>query len=270
VVAFSGDNCNSLVGMGAAAPGVTVISLGTSDTYFAATSEPKTDPNGYGHVFGDSLDGYMTLVCFKNGSLARERVAQKVGYASPTGKTDESGQPLYKYDWDRFSAAIIKETQPGNGGKWMLPYFDPEITPLILNPKVELFGGLSLDAADAPAACRAVVEAQAISMKIHSAWIPAAPKRMLITGGGSQSEGLAQVLADVFGKEMHDLKVPKSAALGAAIRAAICAGGASPDIAKSFAKTGKVYSPNPAAAAAYVELEKRYSLALRDRTELKK
>ena len=44
VVAFTGDNPSSLVGMGASRPGTAVISLGTSDTLFAAMAKPRTDP----------------------------------------------------------------------------------------------------------------------------------------------------------------------------------------------------------------------------------
>jgi xylulokinase len=273
VIAFSGDNCNSLVGMGSAEAGTAVISLGTSDTYFAAASqgasEPITDPNGFGHVFGDSLDGFMTLICFKNGSLARERVARAVGMAKEVpGKSDESGQPVFSYDWDRFSDAILNESAPGNSGKWMLPYFDPEITPRVLKPEVKLFGGLQLSPADAPAACRAIVEAQALSMKLRSAWI-GAPRRLLTTGGGSRNPGLSQVLADVFQREIADIEVPKSAALGAAIRAAVCAGGASPAIARLFAKSGsKVFKPNAAATAVYEEHAARMLDALGDMKSL--
>jgi xylulokinase len=52
-VLFTGDNPASLVGMGATSPGNIVISLGTSDTFFAAMPGPKTDPKGFGHVFGN-------------------------------------------------------------------------------------------------------------------------------------------------------------------------------------------------------------------------
>ena len=72
IALFTGDNPASLVGMGATTPGNVVISLGTSDTFFAAMPGPKTDPNGYGHVFGNPAGGFMSLICFRNGSLARE------------------------------------------------------------------------------------------------------------------------------------------------------------------------------------------------------
>ena len=71
--------------MGASSSGKVVISLGTSDTFFAAMKDIHTDPNGSGHVFGNpskfcSLENagnnnnvgsqtkYMTLQCFLNGS----------------------------------------------------------------------------------------------------------------------------------------------------------------------------------------------------------
>jgi xylulokinase len=74
VLAFTGDNPSSLVGMGATEPGTAVISLGTSDTVFAAMRAPRTDPRGYGHVFGNPAGGFMCLIGFANGSLAREEL----------------------------------------------------------------------------------------------------------------------------------------------------------------------------------------------------
>merc|ERR1719183_2546274 len=79
VVVFTGDNPSSLVGMGASSPGKVVVSLGTSDTFFAAMDKPHTDPGGCGHVFGNPTGGHMTLQCFTNGSLARDKVRTQVG-----------------------------------------------------------------------------------------------------------------------------------------------------------------------------------------------
>ena len=39
----------------------------------------QTDENGEGHVFGSPTGGYMTLICFKNGSLAREKIRELYG-----------------------------------------------------------------------------------------------------------------------------------------------------------------------------------------------
>ncbi len=174
VIAFTGDNPSSLVGMGATEPGTAVVSLGTSDTMFAAMPAPRTDPKGYGNVFGNPAGGFMALCCFANGSLAREEVAKRC-----------------KLGWDDFARAILEGTQPGNGGNMLLPYFVPEITPRLPAPAERWFGSPDFVAGkDAAAAARAVVEAQALSMRIHSAFIGQPPARILVTGGASKNPGI--------------------------------------------------------------------------------
>jgi xylulokinase len=91
VVIGTGDNPSSLVGMGASKPGKVVISLGTSDTLFAAIEGIRTDAAGLGHAFGNPLGGSMSLVCVRNGSLAREAIRRECGHA----------------DWAAFSAAVL-------------------------------------------------------------------------------------------------------------------------------------------------------------------
>ena len=204
VVAFTGDNPSSLVGMGATRPGTAVVSLGTSDTMFAAMAAPRTDPRGYGNVFGNPAGGFMALVCFANGSLAREEVARRANLG-----------------WTEFSHAILEQTKPGNGGNLLLPYFVPEITPRLPAPAPRRFGSEAFVAGhDGPASARAVVEAQALSMRMHGDWIGEATDRILVTGGGSKNPGILKVLADVFQAEILPLRVSNSSALGGALRAA--------------------------------------------------
>ena len=204
VVAFTGDNPSSLIGMGASRPGTAVISLGTSDTVFTAMAQKRTDPRGYGSVFGNPAGGFMSLACFANGSLAREAIAKRFGLS-----------------WDDFASAIVDKTKPGNGGNLMLPYFVPEITPRVLKAGARWFGSDSfVNGQDAAAAARAVVEAQAISMRIHSDWIGEKMHTILVTGGASKNRGLLRVLADVFQATILPLSVSNSSALGGALRAA--------------------------------------------------
>jgi xylulokinase len=201
VIAWTGDNPSSLVGMGATRPGTAVISLGTSDTVFAAMTQARTDPKGYGHVFGNPAGGYMSLICFANGSLAREAVAQR-----------------HHLTWDQFRDAIA-QTRPGNEKNLLLPYFVPEITPRILKPEPRWLGSPDfVSGRDVAAAVRAIVEAQALSL--HSAWIGEEPDILLVTGGAAKNAGILQVLADVFQSELLPLSVSNSSALGGALRAA--------------------------------------------------
>jgi xylulokinase len=243
--AFTGDNPSSLVGMGATEPGTAVISLGTSDTVFAAMREPRTDPRGFGHVFGNPAGGFMSLICFANGSLAREQVKDRFGLS-----------------WQDFDRAIREETRPGNDGNAMLPFFVPEMTPKVTTPKVELFGDPEFVAWRKPAASvRAIVEAQAISMKRHSDWIGEQPSSILVTGGASRNLGILQIIADVFRAELRALTVGNSSALGAALRAAHAVEGRSfKELAATFAApdANLHVKPNLAARALYAELEARF------------
>ncbi len=238
VSAFSGDNPSSLVGMGAIQPGTRLVSLGTSDTVFAAMDQPRTDPRGYGHVFGNPAGGFMSLICFTNGSLARENVARRVGL-----------------DWTAFSRAITEETRPGNDGDFMLPFFSPETAPRLAEPGVECFGSASFRDWKEPArAARAVVEAQAVSMRRYSDWIGHAPAMLLLTGGASRNPGIQRIVADVFQTPVSILSVANASALGGALRAAKAAGSLSwAELFEAFvALDPKVrVEPNPSARAAY-------------------
>jgi xylulokinase len=246
VFAFTGDNPSSLVGMGATEPGTAVISMGTSDTVFAAMREPRTDPRGFGHVFGNPAGGFMCLICFANGSLAREKVAERAGLS-----------------WPAFERAILEESAPGNQGNLMLPFFIPEMTPKLLAPKVELFGSERFVAWQEPAAlARAIVEAQALSMQRHSDWIGEKPQVIRVTGGASKNRGIRQVLADVLGAEIRALSVGNSSALGAALRAAEAAGAAPfSQLYAAFAATDPAHdvSPSPSATDRYAALRARFT-----------
>ncbi|HBC85916.1 MAG TPA: carbohydrate kinase [Lentisphaeria bacterium] len=244
VIAWSGDNPCSLIGVGAGEPGTAVISLGTSDTFFAAMSSSRTDPQGYGHVFGNPTGGFMSLICFKNGSLAREKVK------------DECGA-----DWDAFEKAL-SEGKPGNDGNMMLPYFVPETTPLVLKAGARYSGTREFckGKASAPVKIRAVVESQMLGMKLHSKWIGEDFKCIRVTGGASKSPGICRILADVFQARVEKISVADSAALGAAVRAAhfMCFGKMGGYYAK-FAAAVETIEPDPATAETYAGMLDRFA-----------
>lgn len=243
VILWTGDNPSSLIGVGAAEPGIAVISLGTSDTFFAAMPAMKTDPAGCGHVFGNPAGGFMSLICFKNGSLARERVKEECGV-----------------DWDYFGGKALETTPPGNDGNLALSYFVPEITPVILKPGVRRRGTQEFRDGHAPVAVkiRATVEGQICSMRSLSQWIGQF-KTIRVTGGASRNTGLVQLISDVFQTTVELIAVPDSSALGAAMRAAQ-AGGGIPfrQLADTFAATSEVICPRPATGPAYARCVEDY------------
>ena len=246
VFPFSGDNPCSLIGLGLVEPGLVALSLGTSDTLFACMDAPRTSEKGEGALFA-SPDGthYMALICFLNGSLAREAIRDRYGL-----------------DWDGFTQAL-RATLPGNHGALMLPYFDPEIVPKVSRPGVVRH---SLDPEDLQANVRAVIEAQAMSSKIHSRWMGVAIKALCVTGGASANSEILRIFANVHGCPVHRFETTNSAALGAALRAyhghrqASAGRPAWKEIVAPFTRPlpGSTIHPDPAATAVYAGLLSRY------------
>jgi xylulokinase len=198
VVAWSGDNPCSLIGTGLVREGVVAISLGTSDTIFGLMREPRVSRDGTGHVFGSPTGEFMGITVFRNGSLARERIRDDFGLT-----------------WEQFSRAL-EATPAGNRGRMLLPWFEPEITPPVSRPGLRRF---DLDEHDGPGNVRALVEAQMMSMALHSRWMGVEVKTIHATGGASANRAILQVMADVFGADVYQFDVGNSACLGAALRA---------------------------------------------------
>ena len=197
VLPFSGDNPCSLIGLGLVEPGQVALSLGTSDTLFACMDQPRVSVRGEGALFA-SPDGahYMALICFLNGSLAREAVRDQYGL-----------------DWKRFTAAL-RQTPPGNKGGLMLPYFAPEIVPRVPAPHVVRY---RLDPEDTPSHVRAVIEAQALSSRIHSRWMGVAIRSLYVTGGASANEEILKIFSNVHACPVHrfqDIAVCPQRAVG--------------------------------------------------------
>jgi xylulokinase len=160
--------------------------------------EPRVDPTATGHVFGAPTGAFMGLTCFSNGSLARERVRDAFGLT-----------------WEGFSEAL-DATAPGNGGRILLPWFEPEITPTVASPGVHRYG-LAED--DGPGHVRGVVEAQLLAMARHSRWMGVDIKTIHATGGAAANRAILRVMADVFGADVYQFDIANTACLGAALRA---------------------------------------------------
>jgi xylulokinase len=198
VVAWSGDNPCSLVGVGLFEEGQLAISLGTSDTIFGPLESPRVSSDLTGHVFSSPTGDYMGITVFRNGALARERIRESFGMS-----------------WSDFSEAL-RHTPAGNDGAMMLPWFEPEITPDVPNGGVQRYG---LDEAAAPSHVRAIVEAQVMALARHSEWMGVRPRVIHAIGGAAANTEILQVVADVFDAEVRRFESTDAAALGAALRA---------------------------------------------------
>ena len=245
---WSGDNPCSLIGLGLLEAGALAISLGTSYTCFGLMKRCRTDDRGEGHVFGAPTGDYMTLICFKNGSLARERI-----------------RDMYSLDWDGFNK-LLETSPPGNHGSLMLPWFETEIVPRVNRPGLRR---IQLDDHDVAANCRGIVEAQMMAIRLHSEWMQVTPRKILATGGGSVNPPVLQIMADVMNCPVARIEIAKSATLGAALRAAHGylkhAGQPAkwPAIVAGFTDPvpGSEIKPNKKAVGVYNKLIRRYAKA---------
>ena len=198
LIPWTGDNPSSLIGAGLVGEGDVGVSLGTSDTVFGPVTTAPDNPGG-ANVFGSPAGGYMLLVCFRNGSLAREHIRDKYGM-----------------DWTAFSRALAS-TPPASGGAIMLPWVEAEITPTVPSGGVRRFG---LPADDGPANVRALVEGQMMAMANHWSELATRPvTRIRATGGASRNREILQIMADVFGADVYPAASASGASLGAALRA---------------------------------------------------
>src|SRR5258708_3308922 len=73
ISAGGGDNMMGGMGTGNVRPGVVTVSLGTSGTVYAYSSEPVVDPQGEVAAFCDSTDKWLPLVCTMNVTVATEQ-----------------------------------------------------------------------------------------------------------------------------------------------------------------------------------------------------
>eukprot|EP00301_Raphidiophrys_heterophryoidea_P024840 c8188_g1_i1.p1 GENE.c8188_g1_i1~~c8188_g1_i1.p1 ORF type:complete len:424 (-),score=107.67 c8188_g1_i1:44-1315(-) len=219
VVVSSGDNPCTLASMQLATPRHVCISLGTSDTVFGSVSQlPSSgarDPSE-GHVFANPVDpsAFMLMLCFKNGSLTRQAIRDA---ALADLHTDSSAD-----SWQLFDQSLSNSV-PGNQGQIGFFYHFPEIVPHIPSHCIRRFGASNqpIEKFDSPQhEIRAVVEASALSAKVHMENLGVLVDVIHATGGGSKSKEILQIYSDVFGVPVWRLASGAGgAALGAALRA---------------------------------------------------
>ena len=212
VVAGGGDQSANAVGVGAIAPGVVALSLGTSGVVFATTDGPAVDPEGRVHAFCHAVPRrwhMMGVMLSAAGSLRWLRDA-----VAPNSSFDDL-------------VAGAAEVPPGSDGLLFLPYLTGERTP---HPDPLARGalvGLTVRH-DLRHMTRAVMEGVAFGLRdgldLMVAAGVAAPSQIRASGGGMRSGLWRQILADVLEAEIAVVGTEEGAAYGASLLAAVGTG----------------------------------------------
>ena len=166
----------------------------------------------------------MSLICFTNGSLAREKIRETA-----------------KVDWNTFDTMSAGTENPDY--HLLLPYFDAESTPLQLKSGPRY--NFDQTAEPPEKLIRALLESQALSMKLHTSWLKDPIRKIRLTGGASACKGFRQIIADTFQAEVETISVSNSAGLGAAFRAANGAGKIPfPELISAFCSAAETVYPD--------------------------
>jgi xylulokinase len=212
VVAGGGDQSANAVGVGAVAPGVVALSLGTSGVVFATTDGPSVEAEGRVHAFCHAVPGrwhMMGVMLSAAGSLRWLRDALA---------------PNQTFDSLVEGAA---EVPAGSDGLLFLPYLTGERTPHPDPLARGAFVGLTVSH-DLRHLTRAVLEGVAFGLRdgldlmIASGMVR--PDQVRASGGGTRSSLWRQILADVLDAEIATVPTEEGAAYGAALLAAVGAG----------------------------------------------
>lgn len=214
IVAFTGDNASAVAGLNLD-DNCLAFSLGTSDTVMLSLNHHPNFEQGHVLIHPTKKDGFMGLLCFKNGALVRD-----------TFKKAEAND-----SWEIFSE-LLQLVPRGNNGFMALHYLAQEILPNV--PPMSLRWKLEdtlENYEDQPhliqfpmqqLEIRALIEGQMLNRKAYAMDMGfnfGENSKILATGGSSANNAILQVMSDVFNSPVYIQRTPEAACLGAAYRA---------------------------------------------------
>lgn len=235
----AGDNAAAGLGVSAAV-GDVVISIGTSGTVFAVSDVPAQDASGLVAGFADATGNYLPLACTLNATRIFDATAALLGVTLA-----ELGD-------------LALSAPEGANGLTLVPYFEGERTPNLPDATGSLHG-LTLSNYTPANLARAAVEGVLCSLADGLAALQAqgvAAQRIILVGGGAQSDAVQQVAAAAFGLPVFVPNPGEYVANGAARQAAGVLTGRLPE----WALEGVEVSPrNSDGPASFLTRYRRYA-----------
>jgi xylulokinase len=250
VIAGVGDGQAAGLGANIVRPGQTYLSLGTSVVSGSYTHHYVVD------------QAFRTLFA-ADGKFSLETVILGGTYTLNWLQENFSNGASLK-DLEREADEII----PGSEGLTVVPYWNS-----VMNPYWDATArGITIgwQGSHRPAHFyRAILEGLAFELKLHFDGVEAALsqiiEKMIVTGGGAQSDLWCQIISDICGKTIHRAQIPEATALGAGILAAAGAG-IFPSIQQAAqhmaTKPNKHFSPKPENQVVYTQIYKQIYLPI--------
>lgn len=252
VIAAAADKACEVLGSGVLEPDVAQLSFGTTATINTTQSKyvevqrmippfPAAVPGLYNTEI-QIYRGFWMVSWFKREFAHREQL-----------RADELGVPAETLFDD-----LIKHIPPGSMGLTLQPFWSPGVR----DPGPEAKGAIIGfgDVHTRAHVYRAILEGLVYGLRAGRDQIEKRIghkiRRVMVAGGGSQSEQAMQITADIFGLPAERPEIYETSALGAAINLAVGLG-VHADYAtaiKAMTRTGKVFVPNPQSVKIYDEL----------------
>ena len=239
VGAGTGDNMAAALGLGAV-EGDVVVSIGTSGVASMVTTTCSADASGLVAGFADATGRFLPLVCTLNASRVLDLTARLLGV-----------------DHDRLSELALAGV-PGANGLTLLPYLDGERTPNRPDASGTLHGLTSRTTPQdlARAAVEGLLCSLADAVDHLTEATGAAPRRVLLVGGGARSAAVCALAPAVLALPVVVPAADEYVARGAARQAAWALSGAGepPNWPMPDQRTYEA-EPTPDVRARYAELK---------------
>ncbi len=252
LVAAAGDKACETLGSGCIHPPQGSISYGTSATFNVCSTKyvelfgyfppyPAAFPEGYNNEYQINR-GYMLIKWFIDEFGAEEIQQAYQRKMSVESVLDEK----------------IKNIPPGNEGLILQPYWSSSFSIKEANAKGAIIG--FKDNHKKEHIYKAIIEGNAYSLKEgmeivqKATGVPVTDLR--VSGGGSQSDIVMQITADIFGLPVWRLHTHEATGLGAAICTVVALHQYKwiEDAVKGMVHLGKKFEPDPKAQKIYKEL----------------
>lgn len=243
VVAGAGDQAAAAISTGAVSPGSISISLGTSGVAFASTVKP---------VFRDQ--GLLHSFCHANRAWHVMAVMLACG-----GSLSWAKNILMPADSWESVEFLASQSSTGADGVTFLPYLSGERFPVVESRPMGAWVGLAL-ASGSGDLLRAVYEGVACGVAdlvdgVCGNLIEA--ERIIVTGGGSSSQLLMSILANLLGRDLERPLEEGGPALGAAMLAGVGMG-IWRDLAEAVDAIGRAEVVATPSGTDYSEVQGRY------------